>query len=537
MWTTVGAGAAIVSAYSPMAHDRWAADNGPTFQVKPYQPVDANADGWGLQRICDPVLLAAGEPKRGLVIDTVAAHDNQTTALLEYTVPVDQQNSGLPALYNAANQAVDATIVLSAVEPRRRRVTLAVTPAGSQPIDGWFTLSWSGAANSHPQQGIFLALRPPNEDTRDVVTAIEWVARLSGGAALPQAEFAPALPASIPLAWLGATLLPIGIILLLSPLARAWSPLPRWARHAAQLINEPDSDADLEAAIDASGLEMGSPVAQRPAGRVLQIRSFRPGDSPAAARKNDWGYFLEDVVALLGSPLMPKVIETPRPEPLSVLTLLDLHPGATARDVGTYADRVRAMTRVAMVNAFIAARRSGQHTLLSLRSPASRDDDDAVAAPDQVPAAIARLATRAAKPAASTAAVANADSRAGSEAALPELLPGEAVVLVTDPGSDIDTLLTSLTRKCVEDRCPLVVVFLVHPKQLHERGLMRIPGRLALIDRSDVDPASVDAFFQSRAEHLATLLSIADARVTTIRTDQPAAEVVSILSEDIWAQV
>src|SRR5579871_5280184 len=209
---------------------------------------------------------------------------------------------------------------------------------------------------------------------RNSIDAINSVATLSGGAALPQSEFAASLPASIPAIWVGAILLPLGLLLLLSPLTRVWSPLPRRGRDLTRATDEPEGDADLEAALDASGMEMGSPTAQRPAGRILQIRAMRPGDAPNAARKVDWGYFLDDVVEALGSSLMPKVLETPRLESLSILTLLDLHKGADARDTGGYADRIRAMARIATINALIASRRNGVHTVLSLQSLVSRDE-------------------------------------------------------------------------------------------------------------------------------------------------------------------
>ena len=65
-------------------------------------------------------------------------------------------------------------------------------------------------------------------------------------------------------------------------------------------------------------------------------------------------------------------------------------------------------------------------------------------------------------------------------------------------------------------------------------GLMRMPAWPALVDRADVDPAEVSVFLAQRVERLTASLAAAEARVASIRTEQPAAELVSILVEDIW---
>ncbi len=522
MWSAVGEGTAYVLAYSPVAYDRWSADFGPGYPDPVAGSIAAEADGWGLQRLCDPVLLAACEPARGPTIDAVTPVGKDSSVLIDIALPAGRAQAELPRVYDSAGHEV-GVVGLSRVDPRRRSLTLSVS-ADSSPLEGWHKLIWPTVGSADPQKSeFFLSVKPARGTLHGVIAGIDWVAALTGGAALPAAEFEPSKPAlgaSISLAWVGASLLPIGVILLLSPVARVWSPLPRRGRDTTRPPEDVDSDADLEAALDAIGMEMGSPTAQRPAGRVLQIRAMRPGDPPMAARKTDWGFFLDDVVAALGSPVMPKVLETPRLDSLSILTVLDLHAGATARDRGAYADRVRAMVRVATVNALVAARRNGSHAVVSLQRRAAREDE--TNGPDQVEAAVARLA---------------GDRTVAGPVRLPDLVSGEAVVLVTDPGSDVDELLSTLVRRCSEERSPLAVVFLTHPEQAGERGLMRVPGLRVLVDRADTEPAAVTAFLNGRVERLKGLMAVGETRVASVRTDQPCWELVSILMDEVWGQI
>ena len=71
-------------------------------------------------------------------------------------------------------------------------------------------------------------------------------------------------------------------------------------------------------------MSAGDPNAERPAGPILRLRPTRVGDSPAAARRGDWAYFTSDIADMMGSPLLPRVYETPKDQAMSILPLLDV---------------------------------------------------------------------------------------------------------------------------------------------------------------------------------------------------------------------
>src|SRR5205823_721088 len=129
-----------------------------------------------------------------------------------------------------------------------------------------------------------------------------------------------------------------------------------------------------------------------------------------------------------------------------------------------------------------------------LQGRLSRDDIDP-APPDEIADSVDRLVAI------------GQSNRSPSQSVrfLPELLPGEAVILVANPASDIDEIVSALVRRSVDEGCSLALVFLVHPLQRREQGLMSRPSGsavLGLMDRNDKTPEEIDAFLARRIEQL-----------------------------------
>ena len=528
VWTPVRDGTAHVLAYSPVAYDMWWPDHGPQFGPIT-EPTPPEPDGWGMQRLFDPIALLARARANGPTIEAIRPASDESSVAIDCFMPAGTPMFDVPRLFDTndpSNPKPSGVVVVSDVDVLQRRITFVITGAGPlNPLEGSFDLRWGSADVSTFHRALFLRVLAPSGVQANAYDALRRTAELSGGSAIAENDFSSALSTDFSVRRVAAFLLLALVAGLLSPWMRRYRPF--WQRrrmYVERTVDTADDDVSLEAAFETSGMSLGKPAAQRPAGRVLQIRPMRPGDAAVAARRSDWGYFVDEIARAFGSPPMPRVIETPHLEALSIITLLDTHPGAFARDNGSYHDRERAMARIAILNAQYALHQGGVHRVMSAQTADLTDPLDPTPV-DDTRSRVALLKTEA--------------SRSSGDRRVPDITSSEAVVFITNAGTDVDEFIPVLAKSCIESRCKLAIVFLTHPTQLEEIGLMWFPGSpettAGLSDRSDLTSKDIERYLALRAETLAAAAAVADTRTCKIRTDQPVSEIVTILGEQVWS--
>jgi hypothetical protein len=522
-------GVVSVIGFNPFSFDRWYAD-------RAYASMTGAGDGWGLQRLIDPVVRMSGNIGSGGVIESVIAAADRSQLRVTCRLPVGDTAApfDLPRLASivpagsvtGSAPAGRPTVTILGFDPLSGRMDLSIAAENENAVDGEYRLTFQPeGVSTDGGTRLFVAVKGQGDPAGGVRERLDRIAYQTGGSAVDLAQFGKVLSsATFDGRFVGSGLLVLLTMVLLSPLSRAWhSPaalaasLARWGRRRAQADTDVDDEAEAYAAIDAGGMSRGAPAAQRPAGPVVQLRQMRPGDSAAAVPPNHWILFVPDLADAIGSPPLPRVYETPKPQAMSILTLLDLHAGAAVHDVSAATDRLRVMTRIAMMNAIASGRRGGTHRVAALQV---REDPESTEAsmPDQVPARIAALRRG-----------------IGAPPVVPELLENELVILISDPASlTRDEVLRQLARDCGENLCSLSALMLVHPNQLTEFGNRSAGSATGLFDRADLDSGLVARFHAERTEQVAAALGIVDSRTIPISSSLSTDALAKVLAEEAW---
>jgi hypothetical protein len=519
-WLAYGQGTVHVLAYNPFTYDRWKEDLG-TFQEADGK-YSYHYDGWGLQRLIDPRALLRGG--QGLRIASLSVAPDRSYATV--TCCFESENFEIPKLLNEKEKVAGVVQVLG-VDMHARTATLTISAGSSDVQIPSDTLAgnYHLFANDQRSEDIFLDLNKTSLGG-GVPPPLDRIAALSGGTTIPLVQLGDYSTSPLNLLWLAGVSLPLLVILLLSPFARAWSVLKvlRRLRRRRPDPSEVQSEdqADAVAAVSRGGMSFGESQAQRPSGPILQLRPMRQGDSSTAARRGDWIYFIDEIASALGSPLLPRVYETPKEQALSIITLLDLHPGSFVNDRGDFSDRQRALTRIAVLNSLASSRRSGEHRVAAFQVP-EEPENTMACDPDAATKRIADLSQQM--------------SQLSGKLQVPEFLMNEMVIVVTDPASlQFEQILPRFLAAATQSACRLGILLLTHPSQLVETGCVRPAGRLILLDRADLDAGAVSFFHQTCAETWAARASMADGVLVRLRTDQWPDEVATILAEDIWVR-
>jgi hypothetical protein len=521
-------GVCTVVGYNPFSFDRWYDDRA--------HLREGSVDGWGLQRLIDPVVRMTGNIGSGSAIESMRMSDDRRHLEITCRLPmVDAAALTLDSLQIQKAAPADPipvpAVTILGYDALSGRIKISVTAADENPLSGEYKLTTNadGTATGSSAlggRGMFIALAGQQDPAGNVCERLDRIAFQTGGGVVDLPKFNEVLrSATFDQRFLGACLLVAFTALLLSPLARGWhNPLDvlqgLFAGQSTQAQDDADIDDEAEAlaALDTGGMSRGQAVAQRPAGPIVQLRQMRPGDSAAAVPPARWILFVPEISDAIGSAPLPHVYETPRLQAMSILTLFDLHLGSLVHDTGATADRLRVMKRIAMLNAMASGRRGGSHRVTSLQARENPEITEA-SSPDQVAARISTLR----------------DS-IGGPPAIPELLENELVILVTDPGSLIaDDFLRQLARECGENLCSLTALMLIHPHQLTELG-NRSSGSIppSLFDRGDLDSGLISRFHSERTQQVGAALGIVESRTTALGCDQPTSAIAKILEDEAW---
>ncbi len=517
-----GKGLSTCIGYSPTNYHSWDADIDTSLGRGPF--------GWGIQRLVDPFALLPVRLQSGKQLEKLEIAADRSHLKITCRLPISNTSTGVggvafPTLVSPAGATVPELAVL-AFDPISGRAEVSASAPSSEPISGRFKLKFFPSDSG---TDVFIALEGRGDPTGEIRSRLDRIALQTGGAVSSPLGFIDELDnARLDLRWLGSGVMMALTALLLSPLARAWYSPVGWIKNlfshfladrtSSERRGDADDEAEAVAAFETGGMSEGAATAQRPAGRVLQLRGMRSGDSAAAVPPNKWLLFLPEITRMIGSPPLPDVIETPKPQAMSVLTLLDLHSGIDAHDSGLAADRMRVLKRIAMLNCLASNRRGGIHRVTSLQS---REPVESTTANSP-----SRVADR----------IAELRSSIGKQIEIPEISENELVVLVCDPASITDDEeFRRIARACGEKQCRLTAVVLSHPSQLSELGNVTY-GSLGLFDRSDLDRGVISGFHTDRAEQIGAALSAIDSRTATASCEQPTQEIVKILAEDAWSR-